>query len=493
MTAATALIVADVIVGIALLFCGVLAMRRRPRLWEGAVMLLAGVTWFAGFLPGAALLHRGALVHLHLGHPTGRIRRPLAVVTVVASYLAAVIESRTISPWLTIGVAVLVAASAFDVHGHTSGPVRKAAVPALRAALAFAAMLVLSSANRLLGWRADLVIALAYDVVVAALVIFLLVDLLRGAWTDDTLADLVHNVGERAEPGGLESELRRALGDRTAQLAYRNVAGDYVDGRGRPVPVRAVGGRFVVPLDDQPEPAAVIIHGTAPSDDQTLVAGARTVARLAVANERLDAEIRARLDDVEASRRRIVEAADVERQRFAEELAQAEHRLLDEVEAHLRSLPLTEATPALEELAGLRSDLRQLSAGLRPTALAEGGLAAALPAVARRSPVPVSLSVGAARYPPAVEGALYFLVTEGLTNVARHADASHVELTVRTVGGNAVVTLSDDGKGGADPSRGTGLRGLADRIAALGGQLTVTDEAGGGTVLVAGIPLGAKS
>jgi len=163
--------------------------------------------------------------------------------------------------------------------------------------------------------------------------------------------------------------------------------------------------------------------------------------------------------------------------------------LLDEVQAHLAALPRAEAEPALEELAGLRTDLRELSRGLRPPALSDGGLAAALPAVAGRSPVPVSMRVDDRRYPPAVEAALYFVCTEGLTNVARHADARTVVLVVETVGSDVVATLTDDGHGTADPARGTGLRGLNDRIAALGGRLTVAPATGGGTVLTARIPL----
>jgi signal transduction histidine kinase len=290
----------------------------------------------------------------------------------------------------------------------------------------------------------------------------------------------------------LEKELRRALGDKSAQLAYRRPTGGYVDGEGRTIPAPTGGGRFVVPLDDpcnDDEPAAVIIHGPVAGNDPALMAGTRVVAGLAVANGRLDSEIRVLLAEVQASRRRIVEAADVERQRFAQELARAEHVLLDEVQAHLAALPPAEAAPALEELAGLRADLGELSRGLRPAALSDGGLAAALPAVARHAPVPVCVRVEDHRYPAAIEAALYFFCTEGLTNVARHADARSVDLVVRCVGNEVVAVLTDDGHGTADPSRGTGLRGLVDRVAALGGRLTFGDAAGGGTVLTARIPL----
>jgi hypothetical protein len=229
----TAFLITDIGVGAVLMICGLIAWRRRPRLREGPILLLAGATWFAGFLPGIELLHRGALVHLHLGHPTGRLLRPLAFGAVVIAWIAAVIESLGRNPWVTLAVALLIVVSAVDLHAHTSGPACKASVPALRAALAFAAMLVASSANRLLGWHVDLAIALGYDAVVAALAIFLLFDLLRGAWTDDALADLVQHVGAQPAPSGLEKELRRALGDNSAQLGYRSPVGTLTARGGR--------------------------------------------------------------------------------------------------------------------------------------------------------------------------------------------------------------------------------------------------------------------
>jgi signal transduction histidine kinase len=485
----TVLLTVDLVVGGVLTICGLIAWRCRPKLWEGRILLIVGATWFIGFLPGAEFLHRGALVHLHLGHPTGKLRRPFAVATVAIAWIAAVIESLGRNPWVTLGVAGFVVIAAVDLHRNTLGPARKASVPGLRAALAFAGVLVASSANRVLGWHADLAIAIGYDVVIAALAIFLFHDLLRGAWTDDTLADLVQQVGARPVAGGLEKELCRALGVNSAQIAYRAETGGYVDGQGRPILEQVGDRRFVLSLDEAGQPGAVIIHGPVRDDDQTLLEGARAVAGLAIANTRLDSEIRALLYQVQASRRRIVEAADIERQRFAQDLSRVEHVFLDEIGAHLTALPQAVAASALEELAGLRTDMRELSRGLRPVALSDGGLAAALPAVARRSPVPVRVRVEDRRYPPAVEAALYFLCIEGLTNVARHADAQSVALDVGTVGDAVVATVTDDGNGTADPSRGTGLQGLTDRIAALGGRLTLGTAAAGGTELTARIPL----
>lgn len=145
-------------------------------------MILVGGTWFLGALiPGALLLHRGPLVQLHIAHPTGRLRRPLAVVTVVVAWFAAILEPLIANPRITLVVAALVTAATIDLHLHTHGPARKASLPGLRAAVLFAGVLALSSANQIFDWQADLAIALGYDALVVGLVLFLLIDLLRPA------------------------------------------------------------------------------------------------------------------------------------------------------------------------------------------------------------------------------------------------------------------------------------------------------------------------
>lgn len=452
-------------------------------------MLLVGGTWFLGaVIPGAALLHRGALVQLHIAHPTGRLRRPLAVVTVIVAWSAAMLEPIIADPWITLVVVGLVTGAAIDLHLHTHGPARKASLPGLRAAILFAGALALSSANQIFGWQADLAIALGYDALVAGLVLFLLIDLLRPAWTDDTLADLVRTVGARPVPGGLDDEIQRALGDRTARVAYRTVAGTYVDSHERIVRLDPLdASRIIVPMDDDDPPAAVIIHAAGAGDTALLVSGTRAVARLAIANDQLAAEVHDQLREVQRSRRRVVEAAEDERLHFAQRLEQVENQFLGDIDTHLQALPEHLGEAALDELVGLRADLRGLAHGVRPNALTQGGLAAALPEVIARSPVPVSLLVTDHRYPPALEAALYFLVTEGLTNIARHAGAKQVELTISARGDDVVATLTDDGRGGARRTRGTGLGSLTDRIEALGGALTVSSD-GRGTTLTAQIP-----
>jgi len=146
------------------------------------------------------------------------------------------------------------------------------------------------------------------------------------------------------------------------------------------------------------------------------------------------------------------------------------------------------------EVSGARADLREFAQGVRPAALGAGGLRAALPLLAARATVPVTVAVRVGRLPPAVESAIFFICSEALANVAKHAEATsasmEVSMELRDDADEVVVTVLDDGVGGADP-RGSGLRGLADRVEALGGSMVVSDEPGGGTRLTAVVPVGA--
>ncbi|MEA2318951.1 MAG: hypothetical protein QOD44_3140, partial [Solirubrobacteraceae bacterium] len=140
------------------------------------------------------------------------------------------------------------------------------------------------------------------------------------------------------------------------------------------------------------------------------------------------------------------------------------------------------------QLRAAREELRELARGIHPTALTEGGLRAALPELAKRANVPVELHVVAGRAPAPVEAAAYFVCAEALANVAKYATATRVTIAVRREPGRLVVRVADDGAGGADPARGSGLRGLADRIEALGGRLSVESPPGAGTRLEAELP-----
>jgi signal transduction histidine kinase len=215
----------------------------------------------------------------------------------------------------------------------------------------------------------------------------------------------------------------------------------------------------------------------------------------------LDAELRARLEELRASRARIVEAGDAERRRLERDLHDGAQSRLVALKLLLSSARLraqrshseleTVLGEAIDEVDTSLSELRELARGIHPAVLTDHGLEPALQALASRAPVPVTVEADDdERLPGPVESAAYFVVSEALANVAKYAEATHAEVAVRRANGRLTVDVTDDGIGGADAARGSGLRGLADRVAALDGTLSLDSPAGGGTHLHAEIPCG---
>ena len=246
---------------------------------------------------------------------------------------------------------------------------------------------------------------------------------------------------------------------------------------------------------------AAILHDPAFGEDPGLVTPVSAAVRLAVDNERLAAEVRSQLDDVRASRGRIVEASDAERRRVERNLHDGAQQRLVALSLALRraqaQLP-PEAAPATaaalegasEQLATAMAELRELAKGIHPAILTEAGLGPALRSLARESPVEVAVRLNLSDdLADPISVAAYFVVAEALTNVAKYAAASHVDLTAESDPRELRIEISDDGVGGADPAAGSGLRGLADRVAALGGRLDIRSPTGAGTRVVARLPL----
>ena len=491
-----ALTAADFTVGCMLLVCGTVAWQRRPESRVGPLMGLAGATWFLGNIGRPLLyLHRGPLVHLHLSYPTGRLPTRLAAAVVVVAYVDAIVEPLAANDWLTLTLSALIALSAVQVFLRTSGPARKAGGPALAAALAFAGVLALGALNRLAGWDADHAVLWTYDAVIAAIAIVLLRDLLRGRWTEAVVTGLVVDLGDQ-ETGTLRAKLARALGDPSLVVGYRLAEADgFVDDAGRGIELPPSGsGRAVTTIVDGGEQVAVLVHDEALLADKHLVESVAAAARVAVANARLQAEAEARADELVASRRRIVQAGDEQRRRLEEELRLGAERRLENVQALLEGAREAadgdaEAIAALErELDETRRELREFAHGVHPGALTEGGLMAALAQLSARSPIPVAVTGTVTRLPAPVEAALYFVCSEALTNAAKHAAASSISVQVEQDRDRVVVSILDDGVGGADPSKGSGLSGLADRLEALGGRLAVQSAGGSGTRIDADLP-----
>lgn len=327
----------------------------------------------------------------------------------------------------------------------------------------------------------------------------ILLGLLRARLQRSAVADLAVELAQGVPLGGLRATLARTLRDPSLELAFPDADGDgLVDGEGRPFelppPERRDRRLTRVARDDRL--LAVLVHDRALDDeDPGLVDAVASVARLSLENERLAAQVRAQLEEVRASRARIVEAADAERRRVERDLHDGAQQRLVALTMRLEAARgATQGVGELidrttEELRAAVAEVRSLARGLHPTVLTEAGLRAAVEALAERTPIPVEIDVPAERYPEGVEVAAYYVIAEALTNVARYAHASTARVEVRVDGSQLVVRVTDDGRGGADPERGSGIRGLVDRVSAAGGSLSVDSRPGAGTALVATIPV----
>ncbi|WP_250030115.1 sensor histidine kinase [Paractinoplanes maris] len=320
-----------------------------------------------------------------------------------------------------------------------------------------------------------------------------LAGLLDARLAQASVSELV--VALRAEPDDLTPALAQALRDPTVSLLYwlpqyRNWV-DH-DGSPRTLPPSAT----LIRRDG--EPVAALDHH--PAVEPGLLRAVVAAVEIAIDNGRLRAELRAGLAEVRASRARVLEAGRQERRRLERDLHDgAQQRLvglslrLSLLESRLTGDPTAGLAlrEARAEVATSLSELRDLAHGLYPAVLSGHGLAVALESVAAQAVVPVRLSVGIdGRLPEPVEVAAYYVVCESLTNVGRHAGASRASVEISRAGPALVVEVADDGTGGADSGQGSGLRGLADRVEALGGTLRVWSPDGGGTRVRAEVPCG---
>jgi signal transduction histidine kinase len=506
----------DLAVGWSFIGCGLVASRRRPESRTGLLLAATGFTWFLGNFAQVGVaavawaaahmvyLHRGPLVQLVLTYPSGRPSSRLVRGAVAVGYAAAVITPIWRSASATILLAGLLVAVCARDYVAAVGPIRRARLIALQAAAGLSLVLAGTAAARLLlpPEQVSGPSLLVYELALCVLAGGLLAGLLVAPWQRAVVTDLVVELGE-ARSATLHGELSRALGDPSLEIGYwlpdRAV---FVDSEGRPLtPPEPGSGRSMTVLEREGEPVAALVHHPAVLEDPGLLEAVTSAAQLAAANARLQAEVQAQLEELEASRRRILAARDEERRRL-------ERRLHDGAEARLGELAVTlrrgrrsttdqrtreQIAHAEDQLVRTLEELRRLGHGLHPRVLAEHGLADALAALAKDLPVPVDINVAGTRLPEQVAVAAYFVCAEALANVAKHAAAARVAVAV-TVGEDWVrVEVADDGVGGANPRRGSGLRGLADRVETLGGTLRVDSVPGRGTRLAAEIPLGGQA
>jgi signal transduction histidine kinase len=480
------------------------------------------------------------VIQMVLSFPTGRLETFAQRVTIAAAYLDVLVVRL---PFFLLGgdiagnlegprpdnvLAVVDAPDLADVFDYTATfvavvvlvstlvllvrkrqaatpPQRRALAPMLWTGLALVGLLGIAFVIDVLGLpgRIGDVAGLLALVAFAILPFAFLAGLVRSRYSRaGAVGELIERLNNPEADRSLGLALADALGDRSLKLVYwRPSAGHYVTYDGRPVELPEAGsGRAVTEVEREGIRVGAIIHDASLADEPGLVRAVAASAALALENERLEAELRARLDELQTSRSRLVEVSMFERRRLERDLHDgAQQRLVAlSLQLGLAKRRLEEGQDlaagamldaARDELARALEELRELARGIHPAVLTDRGLEPALEALAERAPLPVSLDqMPAERLPAPVEAAAYFVVAEALTNVVKYAGASTAAVRIRRNGSYAVVEVRDDGVGGADPTIGTGLRGLADRLAALDGRLEVHSPPGEGTTVRAEVP-----
>lgn len=550
-----ALLLADVAVGWSMIAAGLLVADRRPGNRIGPLAVLTGFAWFIGDFTSSdigVVSYLANLAHgwfdplfalVILAYPSGRIeRRPerlLAVGFVVVQAGWTIVKAygmrqigwwecptciTTVDAWiaaydaldplgrvetllltgLSIGVLVVVIRRWLDATG--AARVRVAPVVVAGAVLAggfivtfLLQTVVPTSAREPLGELRVIVLALLRVLVAVAL----LIGILRSDAARGRIADLVVRLDSLPPLAVLQASLRDALGDPSLEV-YRwelAVAG-LVDAAGRPAtpPEANASARTILTIGDGPQPDLVIAHDPSLRDDPGLVSAAIAAVRLSAENERLQAEVRAQLESVRASRTRIVEAQDDERRRIERDLHDGAQQRLVSLQLSLQMLrkglgpdadaaTLAELDAASAEATAAIADIRELARGVHPAILSEAGLGAALASLADRTPLPVLVTDEVdRRLPASVEATAYFVAAEALTNAIKHADATRVQIRTWLDDDRLRVEVRDDGRGGADPGAGSGLTGINDRVTALGGSMRIVSQVGTGTRLDVDLP-----
>jgi signal transduction histidine kinase len=470
------------------------------------------------------------VAHAAVAFPTGRLRSPLTRICVGAAYAAALLllgllPSALFDPkvggcgecaqnlvlvhrdsglydtfnryGLWAGIASLAAVCALLVW-RLIRSLRAAAavvVPALAAATAYLMLVAWDFQHSLARgalvvepfdvriWRYEAVALTAFAFAIGW-------TLFRERQARASVARLVVELGQVQRPGAVRDTLAQAIGDPTLELAYRRPQADsYVDAFGRPFEPAAGPGRAVTPLLRGDTLVAALVHDVRLLEQPGLLQEVLPAARVAVENEQLQAEVRAQLEELRASRARIVDTGDSERRRLERDLHDGVQQRLLVLSYELgRARAAAEGTsdPKLttilaaagDEAQAALAELRELAHGIYPAILADVGLTAALDTLADEAPLPIELGVVTPeRFSPPVESAAYRAVAEAIDDAARRR-ATFVSVDVDREGERLLVTVDDDGRDRSSP-----LINLADRVGALGGSLEVSQ-----TTLRAAIP-----
>lgn len=482
----------DLAVGLAFLLCGILALSRWPRVDAGMLLVATGLAWFGGGLSSAALnLHRGSLFHLFLTYPNARPRTRLDAIAVVGGYIVALIPALWRDDRTVILVTLLLAAAVWRGQQKSVGRLRRERRVALQATVGYALAVVLGAlARRSLGAAGAFLALHTYELALGVIALSVVAQLQER--TDIAVADLVVELGETGS-GPLRDRLAAALGDPSLQVGmWSSESKAYVGDDGRSLAWPSQGsGRSLTVIDREGMELAALIHDATIVTDRALVDAVSAATQLSASNLTLRQQVETQLAEIAASRRRLLLAADEERRRLGLRLRRGpEQRLADLVQRLDGCGGLTGLDTARQVLTRARQDLNELGRGLHPRELTEAGLAKALGSLIEAVPVTTTVEVSVDRLPAEIEATVYFVCAEALANVSKYASAGQVRVELAVVGEQVVVEVADDGVGGADPARGSGLKGLTDRVSALGGRLRITSPLNTGTSIIAEIPLG---
>jgi signal transduction histidine kinase len=517
---------------------GLVAWWRRPESRFGPLMVAAGfgmflssLQWANSALPytiGLAfdLLVAVLFLHVFLAFPSGRLEGRPEQVLVAAGYFAGIglqlvkmllagaypdnllavvdelaaantvedVQLIAMSAILLAGIPVLV------VRRRRSGrPLRRwteLLVDSFAVALVALALLLLAGA---FAWPSFETIRRITFAIIGLSPLAFLIGLLSARLARSTVADLLVQLHADPTPSELPALFGRALRDPSLTLAYWLPQYEtWADLDGHPVMLPA--DRATTMIERDGVRLAALVHDRSLNDEPQLLDAVSAAAGIALENGRLQAELRANLEELRGSRERVLQASQGERQRLERNLHDgAQQRLialsldLSMLESKLGDDPDARAQldQARQEIAHSLEELRAVAHGLHPAVVSGHGLAVALESLVARAPVPVRLQIDLEeRVSEGIEVAAYYVVSESLANIGKHAQATSATVAVERTNGQLVVEIVDDGVGGADSEAGSGLRGLADRVEALDGRLRVWTPHGGGTRVRAEMPCG---
>jgi signal transduction histidine kinase len=523
------------------IFGGIVAWRRRPDSAFGPLMILTGFATQLSMLQWTSqpllntvgqlcdLLVAALWLHVFLAYPTGRLAGRPERVVVVIGYLAAVglqvvalmlggfddhhllgivkqpaaaeavqdVQLLLISALALIGV-VLLWRRWWGLPRWQRRRPAQIVINCFSLSLVMLAALLVAGAFQLPGFE---IIQLATFAVAGLAPLAFLAGLLDARLAKGGVSELI--VQLRSDPAAdLRELLARALRDPTLSLIYwLPQYGSWADQDGNPTNLPAPdSGRGVALVEQNGEQVAALVYDATLGEEPELVEAVSAAAGIALENGRLEAELRARLQELHGSRTRVVEAQQNERRRLERDLHDGAQQRLVALALELGMLaeqadsdPTTQSRlkRARSELAQSLDELRDIARGLHPAVVSGHGLAVALESLVAITPLEVRLKTdGLPRLPEQLEVAAYYVVSESLTNVAKHSQASRVSVEVGVTDDTLIAEIIDDGIGGADSERGTGLRGLADRVETQNGRLRIWSAPGNGTRVRAEIPCG---